>query len=269
MLTCLGQGSQTGPGAEIIFHPGHEAGTLPPDTRPRPPPAHHEPPTVPGNCGSMEIKVPGFQTFLIFQRDWGGGKVSDGSGGFWGHWSKSSASQTTHQQQGPGGPCSATCFRKETGRHRTSGGGGGEGRERAGCEERPGVRADAARLPTGRSAGGSQPREPGRWGARHMPGVHWSLGPPTLSPGPPLSLKSSLACSSRSPLPSWIQTVQPRATPPTRNKQPPRTFPTARRPQQWLFSLLLQEDDPMATEPLTVHAAGSAAPVSMCVTYMT
>lgn len=101
---------------------------------------------------------------------------------------------------------------------------GGEGRERAGCEERPGVRADAARLPTGRSAGGSQPREPGRWGARHMPGVHWSLGPPTLSPGPPLSLKSSLACSSRSPLPSWIQTVRPRATPPTRNKQPPARF---------------------------------------------
>lgn len=49
----------------------------------------------------------------------------------------------------------------------------------------------------------------------------------------------------------------------------PRTFPTARRPQQWLFSLLLQEDDPMAAEPLTVHAAGSAAPVGMCVTYMT
>lgn len=183
MLTCLGQGSQTGPGAEIIFHPGHEAGTLPPDTRPRPPPAHHEPPTVPGNCSSMEIKVPGFQTFLIFQRDWGGGKVSDGSGGFWGHWSKSSASQTTQsprpsqQQQGPGGPCSATCFRKETGRHRTSG--GWRGGTRAG-RMRGAARSQGGRCPAADRAKRGREQAQGTWtvgGQAHA----WSA----LVPGAP------------------------------------------------------------------------------------
>lgn len=223
MLTCLGQGSQTGPGAEIIFHPGHEAGTLPPDTRPRPSPAHHEPPTVPGNCSSMEIKVPGFQTFLIFQRDWGGGKVSDGSGGFQGHWSKSSASQMTHQQQGPGGPCSATCFRKETGRHRTSGGGG---RDESGQDARsgqesgrtlPGCRPGEAR--EGASPGNLEGGGPGTclectgpWGPQHCP------------QGPPFHSRAHLHAAHALPCPAGFRQYGPGPHRPRETNSPPARF---------------------------------------------
>lgn len=145
-------------------------------------------------------------------------------------------------------------------------GGWGEGRARAGCEERPGVRADAAdRAKRGRE------QAQGTWkvgGQAHA----WSAlvpgAPDTVPRAPPFT--QELTCMQ---LTLSLAQLDSDSTAPghTAHKKQtaPRTFPTARRPQQWLFSLLLQEDDPMAAEPLTVHAAGSAAPVSMCVTYMT
>lgn len=155
--------------------------------------------------------------------------MSDGSGGFWGHWSKSSASQTTQsprpsqQQQGPGGPCSATCFRKETGRHRTSGGGGRDERgqdARSGQESGrtlPGCRPGEAR--EGASPGNLDGGGPGTclectgpWGPQHCP------------QGPPFHSRAHLHAAHALPCPAGFRQYGPGPHRPRETNSPPARF---------------------------------------------
>lgn len=63
---------------------------------------------------------------------------------------------------------------------------------------------------------------------------------------PPLSFKSSLECSSHSPLPGWSQIVRPRATPPNEKHTDPSAHSRLPGDPGSGFFLFLQEDDPMA-----------------------